>query len=379
MNGFEENYMILHMLFVSYLILTLIIRRFVENATIFNSQFACYVSMMIWAGLHVMNNHISKCWLICKLYGLFLQIIRVFTILFIKDKLQWQNPDLYLGADWTSNQKLMSITSILTGLYAVACLIWSILRQCTHGPRICLTNIDIAYQAAILIFLSAVIQLILAREFYQKSRLLRQRLHDSPFWISKEVITKIKTYNYTCVGIILTDVIAMIIAIVYLACTENRTYSQKVSSLQVINVIMISDHFINSILMTWTTNWRSLSLCHLICTTSPYGPTIEEVAESSTATDEENSIPLGATARSLRWETDQNTLQNQGGMKFKLANGQEIILRPIQHSGTASEVAAAKRRGIRAALEIEESSETPTTDNSSGVEMVFPEGYLEKE
>ena len=95
--------------------------------------------------------------------------------------------------------------------------------------------------------------------------------------------------------------------------------------------------------MTWTSNWRSLSIYHLLCKSSPYVDTDEELVDPETNTDEENDIPFGATARSLREQTQQNTLQNQGGIRLVLASGQEICLQPIQHSGTAAEVAKGKR------------------------------------
>jgi len=38
-----------------------------------------------------------------------------------------------------------------------------------------------------------------------------------------------------------------------------------------------------------------------------------------------------------------------------------------------------RRTGIKPALQVESSSESETTNGSSGVELQFPEGYLEKD
>jgi len=229
-------YMLVYIGFVSYLVLTLIIRRFQEQFTIFTPQFSCYFFMLSWTVLHILNHYISDCWVICKLYGFFLHLIRLCTILFIREKLQWHNPDLYLGADWRSNERLIRFTNYLTLGYAGFCVYWSFVRKCSKGPHLCLPNETRAYQAGMLLFLSNLIQLILAREFFQKSRLLRQRLGDSSFWMSEEIVKKITMYNYTCMGIICTDVIFIIVGIVYMIFTPLKTYEQLVDGLSVLNV-----------------------------------------------------------------------------------------------------------------------------------------------
>jgi len=378
-----------------YFILITSIRRMQGDSTVFISQFAYLLSSLGWTMLHILNQLISKCWIICKLYALFLHATHLFVILYIWEVLQWYDPSRWTGTYTDADRvllrtspKLAHLIKILTVIYVGAFLYLDSIRGCTMGPKVCLPTTEMTQLSGGLMLLSKAIQMLIIYEYFRKNRIFRQTLRDIGSLISQEIVGKLTMFTITSIAIVFTDVLAICSGMLLIVFhSKDINEEQRIQGSHNINMILICDIIVNTVLMMFGNGWRSVSICHLIC--QPTHDVENPVSSSDDALSDDvpeaDDIPLGGSYSTVNKSSLKHEMKNARAFTvITSANGQRIPLRRIHHSGTKREIELAILNGNQPDLRMDlsstrESSTRDTDASSSGIDLVFPEEYVKKE
>jgi len=377
-----------------YFILITSIRRIQGDSTAFKSQFAYLLSTFGWAMLHILNQMISKCWIICKLYAFFLHATHLFVILYIWEVLEWYDPSRWTGTYTDADRlllrtspKLAHLIKLLTVIYVGAFLYCDSIRGCTMGPKVCLPTTEMTKLSGGLMLISKGIQMLIIYEFFRKNNIFREKLRAVGLPLSEEMVRKLTMLTITSIAIAFTDVLAIGSGMLLLVISSNDiNEEQRIHGSHNINIILICDIMVNAVLMMCGNNWRSVSIYHLICQRTH----VENTASSSDDAlpddiSEADDIPLGGSYNTVNIASLEHEMQNARAFTIiTTANGERISLRRIHHSGTKREIELAIVNGVQPDLRIDlsstrESSTCDTDATSSGIDLVFPEEYVKKE
>jgi len=369
------------------------IRRIQGDSSIFKSQIAYLVATLGWTVLHLLNHYLFKCWVVCKLYAFFLHSIHFLIILYIWERLDWYDPARWTGTYTDADRELLrtnptwtKLIKALTVTYVAVFLYCDSVRGCTIGPTVCLPTTEMTKLSGGLMFISKGIQMLLVWEHHRKSRIFRQKLRPVGLRISDEIVSKLTVYNATSVAIFVTDVFAIGLGMVLISIHgKNINEEKRIVGSHNINIILVLDIFVTSILMLWGKNWRYISIYHLLCQKSPFSwEKPQSIADDWIA--DEDDIPLGGTYNNIIESMWHNSIRDARALTLiTTANGQKIPLRRIQYSGTRAEIQTAYMNGNTPDFNIpsisteQESSTRDTNVSSSGTDLVFPEEYVKKE
>jgi len=293
------------------------------------------------------------------------------------NKLDLYNPDLYMGSELKASTNVIQITKALTLVYALSTFVFNLfIRDCSTN-QMCSPNKDVGFVSVLFLILSSVLMIIITYELVRKSLVLKKKLGKSNFWISEEIVRKIKLYNWTSISIIITDIISVLIG-VYLIKTGNTetplTPEERKTMQDICVLILMINLYINSFLIAKCSPLRAVSVFHLLVYAEPNWEAEKKLEDTSNFDD----LPVGADARTLNDITMTNTMQNARRLfKYKNDQGQAMFLTTIRHGGSKREIVDARRRGIPPPQVVYDYSSQEDESSSSGIPLVFPEEFLE--